>query len=658
MAETPNQREGRSTAASGDIDPLMGAAPSGTVPSSTTGTGRRTTVSRTLATTLNKAAANALIEKELVDALGFMPNAKIKAEFFKGVNAYLKAYGSKSSTRSSASGSTSTSVQGADIDTYVKQFIGEVVKDSLKANPKIKFGGRAGDTIGILKKYSSDMGVFKSDNEIAKNSIDVLAGRVRQEDLLTKYRKDAQALYSNFAPRLAEDASLTVRDLANPYIQMMADTFEDVADNIKLTDDTIQKAINDAKGIMNLGEFRKMLRNDSRYGKTSAAKREAAELGTSMIRSMGFQVMAGEYAESLRGTGNVTNSTSKTRPKPKAKPKKKKAPTAPVVNTGLAVDEAITAQAEPTETEAQIAARVRAEEKAAAQADFFADAGAVFRGTLKTIFPGAENDTWINQLFEAAKPRLTVGFDTNEILDLMIQNGETPTAFNQRFKGIFELDKRRDAGETVYVPKIAEYVAGEEEYSRLMTRLGMSSLGTTENYGTLVGNDVSLDEVRDRVTEAYNRVKGLDDQVLAGLKEQFPSLKQEDLVQAVLTKETPNELENRIIRSEIGVEAKQAGVVSVLGAQALQEKGITRAQARTGFQALAEYQRNAGTGIAQAQSMFGDTTSATQLQTELESEALLGQTSKTRKRLESQTRAQFAGQSGIATGSLKRKSQV
>jgi hypothetical protein len=274
------------------------------------------------------------------------------------------------------------------------------------------------------------------------------------------------------------------------------------------------------------------------------------------------------------------------------------------------------------------------------------------------VFPGAENDTWINQLFEAAKPRLTVGFETNDILDLMIQNGETPEVFNQRFKGIFELDKRRDAGEAVYVPRIAEYEAGREEYSRLMTRMGMSNLGTIENYGTLVGNDVSLDEVRERVTDAYTRVKNLDEQVLAGLKEQFPSLKQEDLVQAVLTKETPGQLESRITRSEIGVEAKQAGVVSVLGAQALQEKGVTRAQARQGFQALAEYQRTAGTGIAQAQRMFGDTTSATDLQKELESEALLGQTSKTRKRLESQARAQFGGSSGITTGSLGRKKQV
>jgi hypothetical protein len=62
--------------------------------------------------------------------------------------------------------------------------------------------------------------------------------------------------------------------------------------------------------------------------------------------------------------------------------------------------------------------------------------------------------------------------------------------------------------------------------------------------------------------------------------------------------------------------------------------------------------------MAQAQQMFGDTTRPEDLQTELESEALLGQTSKTRKRLESQARAQFSGQSGIATGSLSRKRQV
>lgn len=289
VSDSGNQRENRGVYKREDIDPLQGGDPGEVTDDSDKPSSGS---SKSLPSTYNKAAADALILKELVDALNIQPTTKMKAEFFKGLNAFLKAYGSTTSSRSSSSkktsSSTSSSVTGADADVYVKQFIAEVVKDTLKANPKVKFGGKVGDTIAVLNKYSADMGIFKSAGEIARNSIDVLAGKTRQEDLLTRYSKDAQALYANFAPRLKEDASLTVRELANPYIEMMADTFEDVADNIKLTDDTIQRAINDAKGIMSLGNFRTMLRNDSRFGKTSGAKREAAELGMSMIRSMGF----------------------------------------------------------------------------------------------------------------------------------------------------------------------------------------------------------------------------------------------------------------------------------------------------------------------------------------------------------------------------------
>lgn len=341
--------------------------------------------------------------------------------------------------------------------------------------------------------------------------------------------------------------------------------------------------------------------------------------------------------------------TPKPKPKPKPKPRPKPAP-APIV-LPQAVEE-------PVMTEAQRDSMARAEERSFVEAERFATAGAVFRSTLKTFFPGAENNTWINELFEAAKPRVTAGFETNQILDLMLQNGETPKQFNDRFRGIFELDKKRDAGQQVYVPSIAEYMAGEQEYTRLVTRFGMSNLGTIDNYANVVANDVSIDEVRDRIAIATQRVSAIDSATMEQLRTEFPNLQQSDLVQAVLNKETPQDLQNRITRAEIGVEAKQAGIISRLGTQALQEAGVDRTQARRGFQALAEYQRTAGTGIQQAQAMFGDRTSAIDLQKELESEALLGQTSKTRKRLESQARAQFGGQSGITTGSLGRKKQI
>ena len=274
-----------------DVPVLPGGQPdpdATPTPDTNTKSGSGSSKSKSTPTKYNKKASDDLLVTELLSMLGMKATAKMKQEFFKGLNAFLKAYGSSSSSKSSGSKSVSSNVQGADANVYVKQFIAEVAKDILKKNPKAQLGGIVGDNVRALTKYAADMGVYKSANEIINTSVNITIGKNRQEDALNAYRKDAESLYVNFSKRLKEDSSLTVRDLANPYIQMMADTFESNSDNIKLTDDTIQKAINDAKGLVNLGEFRTMLRRDQRFNVTGTAKREAANLATGMLRSMGF----------------------------------------------------------------------------------------------------------------------------------------------------------------------------------------------------------------------------------------------------------------------------------------------------------------------------------------------------------------------------------
>jgi hypothetical protein len=278
-----------------DVPVLPGGQPDPNVtptPDTNTKGGSSSSKSKSTPTKYNKKASDDLLVTELLSMLGMKATAKMKQEFFKGLNAFLKAYGSSSSGKTSSSGSgsksVSSNVQGADATVYVKQFIAEVAKDILKKNPKAQLGGIVGDNVRALTKYAADMGVYKSANEIINTSVNITIGKNRQEDALNAYRKDAESLYVNFSKRLKEDSSLTVRDLANPYIQMMADTFESNSDNIKLTDDTIQKAINDAKGLVNLGEFRTMLRRDTRFNTTGTAKREAANLATGMLRSMRF----------------------------------------------------------------------------------------------------------------------------------------------------------------------------------------------------------------------------------------------------------------------------------------------------------------------------------------------------------------------------------
>lgn len=298
-----------------------------------------------------------------------------------------------------------------------------------------------------------------------------------------------------------------------------------------------------------------------------------------------------------------------------------------------------------------------AEEMQYEQDQRLATAKQVFIDTLRVFFPGVADTQMLNDLYEAAKPRITLGQDPTALPDLMLQSGELdkiPT-FTNRFAGIVALNKKKMAGEAVYVPSIREYLAGEEAYARLVTSMGMANLGTRENYAKLVGDaQVSLDEVTERITDAKTRIDSLDADVKNQLKAEFPGLTDGDMMGAILTPNGIQDLQKRITRAEIGTEAKQAGLVSQLGTTALQERGVTRAQARVGFQKIADTLSTTAEGYQQAGRIFGEGITTGQLQTELEKEQLLGQTSKRTKRLASQARAQFGGQSGIVTGSLSK----
>lgn len=121
----------------------------------------------------------------------------------------------------------------------------------------------------------------------------------------------------------------------------------------------------------------------------------------------------------------------------------------------------------------------------------------------------------------------------------------------------------------------------------------------------------------------------------------------------MLGKEGSDYLKNKIDIAEIKAAETETGIKSTFGAERLASEGLSRAQARIGLSKVAEQK----SGIEQASRMFGES-STEGLQQELEQENLLGQTSKRTKRLASQARAQFSGQSGISTGSLGRKKQV
>lgn len=222
--------------------------------------------------------------------------------------------------------------------------------------------------------------------------------------------------------------------------------------------------------------------------------------------------------------------------------------------------------------------------------------------------------------------------------------------YRQRFAGNFE---RQAQGKVVLSE--AEYLYQEKMYSETLASYGASDLGSRENYARFIANDVSPNELNQRFNTAYTRVQNAvqsgDKPLVDELRRMYPGVTDAELAKSLLLgTEGSQYLKNRINVAEVRAAQTEAGIQSALGAEFLASQGIGRAEARAGLAKTAAMQ----TGIAEQARRFGEQ-DVQSLQQELERENILGQQSVKSKRLASQARAEFAGQTGIRTGSLSRK---
>jgi hypothetical protein len=188
-------------------------------------------------------------------------------------------------TKYTAKGSTTTT--SFDEEAFKKKYIGTILENIVAKDDDIDLEGDAGAYQDTLLKYADDMGLMKGRREVNGYVKEIIGEGRSVDDVAADMRKQAGVLYSNFADRLNADPKLTVRDLVNPYLQVMADTLEIDPNTVKLTDTTIQNAISGTK-LRSLSEFQTDMRADSRFSTTKTAKREAVDFAQSLLRSFGF----------------------------------------------------------------------------------------------------------------------------------------------------------------------------------------------------------------------------------------------------------------------------------------------------------------------------------------------------------------------------------
>lgn len=276
--------------------------------------------------------------------------------------------------------------------------------------------------------------------------------------------------------------------------------------------------------------------------------------------------------------------------------------------------------------------------------------------------------------FDKLKQRLTarnLGSLYNEVVGLVqadlpeeeftFQLRATP-AYQQRFKA----NASRIANGLTPIGEAA-YLDLEDQFQNIMRKRGLpesywarSGLGEQPGFDALIANDVSADELDSRINAAQ-MVINANPEVMQSLKAYYPEVRDGDVLGYVLNpKAGLVDIERKIRASQIGGAAAQAGLIdektkltSVTGTRAeqLAAAGVTAEQAKQGFQSIANILPE-----TKKLSEIYDSGGYTQAEAEAEAFGLTGgiEAGRKRRKLASQERAAFSGQSGLAGTALER----
>jgi hypothetical protein len=151
--------------------------------------------------------------------------------------------------------------------------------------------GEAGMWAYAMKRYASEMGVELSSDSLKNYAQRVVRKVASSQDFESEIRERAKGLLPGYAEAI--DGGSTVKEIADPYMQMMAQELQLPYGSIKIDNPLIKSALNglDASGKpagVSLGDFQTQLRNDPRWRGTAAARDGATSIARTVLRDMGL----------------------------------------------------------------------------------------------------------------------------------------------------------------------------------------------------------------------------------------------------------------------------------------------------------------------------------------------------------------------------------
>lgn len=258
-----------------------------------------------------------------------------------------------------------------------------------------------------------------------------------------------------------------------------------------------------------------------------------------------------------------------------------------------------------------------------------------------------EDDNIFQELYNLADEYFSEGISPALIPDLLANRKDIATVAPNftKFLGDFQKIRQQDIGITT----VADLNTARSTYKTVMRRYGLDEYVSNATADQFLANGVSATEAAARLETAFNAVNNADEALKEQLRVYYPSLQPKDIAATMLgIGKTVDQLQKEISIAGIRAEQQLAGFQSTLSAEDVAAQGVSRGQARQGFQQTA-LEAQTYTAAAQRAGI-----SAVDLQKELESENVLGLASQRRKKIQQAEQNLFSGTSGTANVSLSR----
>jgi hypothetical protein len=291
----------------------------------------------------------------------------------------------------------------------------------------------------------------------------------------------------------------------------------------------------------------------------------------------------------------------------------------------------------------------------------------VFKQTLAVFFGASEmTKPWASELYKVVSKFYKAGATSEEAFNMALLESETNPAmldFTKRFKGIFALQKMKQAGKAVTVPTIAEYFATESKMGDMLKASNLGELANEEFLGDVLSKGINATQFGDRIVDIFDRIDTAPDAIKKTIGRFFPTLDRVQLAKALaLGDKGAKQLQQELAGYEVLSAAEQQG----LGVSPTLPGGITNERA----QQIAK----AGGTFASTLGQFGQISRARETEQKLAeisgvkslgvsglTSAVIDKSAAELKKLEDltmQEEARFAGKAGTSPRALASQSRA